>query len=74
MIKMPATSYATQFTSKHGAMLPSQEPFRKALPKSSLCVKTSTYQNEFSSKLDEVKTIDYRELDCAKNKLRYFWS
>ena len=42
---MPATSYATQFTNKNGAMLPSQEPFRKALPESSLCVKNSTYQN-----------------------------
>ena len=69
---MPLTSYATQFMQKNGVTLPSQEPIRKALPNSPLCVKTSTYQNTFPNKSSEVKIIDYRELDCAKNKLKYF--
>ena len=56
---------------KSGGTLPSQEPIHKPLPNSALCVKTSTYENNFPDKSGEVKIIDYRELDCAKNKLKY---
>ena len=69
---MPQTSYKLQFQAHGGgAVFPSQEPFRVPLPETSLSVKNSTYQQQYPNKSASIQHFDYKELDCAKNKLRY---
>ena len=45
-------------------------PNTDTLPSHSLAVKASTYQQEFKDKYNLTTNIDFRELDCYKNKFK----
>lgn len=69
---MPRSSYSAQYlnyghipTYKHKG--DGVQPF----PDASLTVKSSTYQQEYKDKLDLIKTMDIRDLDCTRDKFKY---
>lgn len=39
-----------------------------------MAVKASTYQEEYTEKLGITKKIDFKELDCYKDKFQYHFS
>ena len=69
--KILESSYMNHYPQhKSGLTFPSQEPIRRPLPNTSLAVKNSTYQNQFDDKSASVKLMDYRDMDCTRNKLK----
>jgi hypothetical protein len=69
------TSYEKEFLNYQSfPTFPKQRPSNVGLPDAPLSVKTSNYQNQFNDKSSEVRVIDYRELDCTRNKLKYFFN
>lgn len=65
------TSYEKEFLNYQSfPTFPKQLPSSVGLPNTTLTIKTSTYQNHFEDKNRSVKIIDYRDLDCVRNKIK----
>lgn len=47
-----------------------KESHLKQQPECSLAVKASNYQQEYKEKLGLTKNIDFKELDCFKDKFK----
>lgn len=69
---MPRSSYSAQYFNYGYMPTYAYKPDEtKQFPQTSLAVKASTYQQEYRDKLAMTKNIDFKELDCFRDKFKY---
>jgi hypothetical protein len=70
--QLPESSYTSHYPLLPPRLpFPSQEPIWKPLPDSDLCVKASSYRQEFGPKSPSAVQFEPREMDCTRNKIKY---
>jgi hypothetical protein len=69
---MPRSSYSAQYLNYgHIPTYCYQSGDVPPFPESSIAMKASTYQQEYKEKLSMTRNIDFKELDCFRNKFKY---